>query len=192
MDRMEHEIFQSDHPLLTYVALWRRYVDDVLCVWTGPNELLQPFLDFINSIYPTIEFTMEVGGTRINFLDLTINIEENKYTFNIYRKPTATDATIHGSSLCPISHKIAAYNYYIHRLVSLPLTPEAITNETQLIKHLAKVNKIRIDIDGLIRRKMVGTTLNKTTTFKRTPLIRENIGSSGCPTFLGLHLISVK
>ena len=46
----EEELFQSGHPLLDHVFLWRRYVDDVFCIWTGPIHAIQDFLDFLNSL----------------------------------------------------------------------------------------------------------------------------------------------
>lgn len=140
MDRMESEIFNSNHPLLTHIILWRRYVDDVICIWNGTHKLIQQFLDFINSLYPSIEFTLEIGGEKLNFLDLTITIEDDKYNFEIYQKPTATDTTIHGSSFCPLSHKLAAYYYFIHGLVLIPLSDEAFNKELLIIKHIAGKN----------------------------------------------------
>lgn len=52
MSKLEDEIFSSEHPLTQHVAYWHRYVDDVLCLWTGPTTQLQDFLAFINGFYP--------------------------------------------------------------------------------------------------------------------------------------------
>ena len=92
-----------------FVGVWRRYVDDILCVWHGPGELIEQFLSLLNSFFPSIKFTVEIGGAQIKFLDLTISISNNnEYTYDIYRKPTTTDITVHGSSFCPLPHKLAA------------------------------------------------------------------------------------
>lgn len=168
MDKLETEIFQSDHPLLTHIAYWRRYVDDILCVWTGPIDKVKEFLQFINKFYKSIEFTAEIGGPKINFLDLSISISTGKFTFGVYRKPTSTDTLIHGSSFCPFPHKLSAFHYFIHRLVSLPLTPESYANEVSTIKQLAIVNKIDINVDGLIRKKKMKVAFQ--TTISLTPL----------------------
>jgi predicted transport protein len=37
---------------------------------------------------------LRVAQKQINFLDITISRQHNKFTFNIYRKPTITDHII--------------------------------------------------------------------------------------------------
>jgi len=69
MEKFELQLFQSSHPLLRHVGVWRRYVDDILCVWHGPGELIEQFLSLLNSFFPSIKFTVEIGGAKINFLD---------------------------------------------------------------------------------------------------------------------------
>ena len=56
----------------------------------------------------------------INFLDMTIDRKGNKLEIGIYRKETSTDSTIHCTSNHPIEHKMAAFRYYINRLLTLP------------------------------------------------------------------------
>jgi len=41
---------------------------------------------------------------------------------SIYRKTTCTDTTIQFSSNHPHEHKIAAFRYYINRMIKLPTT----------------------------------------------------------------------
>jgi len=55
----------------------------------------------------------------------------------------------------------------IHRLISLPLLPEAIAKETSVIKCIARRNNINIDVDKLIRKKRIAHSLNSTTYFPR-------------------------
>ena len=72
MNSLEKDIFTSASPLIRNIRYWFRYVDDVLCLWQGNTEQLDDFLQYINNLYPTIKFTLEVGGNTINFLDLSI------------------------------------------------------------------------------------------------------------------------
>lgn len=167
MNRFERELFASQCMLMQYIGYWHRYVDDVLCLWTGSMEQLQEFFLFINSLYPSINFTLEVGGNSINFLDLSITLFEGKHEFEIFRKPTYTDITIDGSSYCPPSHKHAAFLHMIHRLVSIPLKPEAFQKEVDTIKLIAETNHVKLNIDKIIRKKLVSRTLDATTTHLR-------------------------
>jgi hypothetical protein len=83
--------------------------------------------------------------------------------FEIFRKPTHTDLVIDGTSYHPPTHKNAAILSMIHRLISLPLLPEAIAKETSIIKRIAELNNIQIDVDRLIRKKRIARTLDSTT-----------------------------
>jgi len=63
-------------------------------------------------------------NNTINYLDISVhrnNNNNNNIDISIYRKPTSTDTTIHLSSNHPYEHKIAAFTYYIHRMITLPI-----------------------------------------------------------------------
>lgn len=63
------------------------------------------------------------------------NTQNYTYNFEIYRKPTATDIVIPFSSCHPISHKVAAFNQFLHRAFSIPL------KELQFQRKLILLNK---------------------------------------------------
>jgi len=49
----------------------------------------------LNKIDKHIQFTLEIQlNNKINFLDLTVSLINNKFEFNIYRKPRQTDFII--------------------------------------------------------------------------------------------------
>jgi len=58
----------------------------------------------------------------INYLDLSIHRNNDHIEISIYRKPTCTDTIIHFSSDHPYEYKIAAFIYYIHSTITLPIT----------------------------------------------------------------------
>jgi len=64
----------------------------------------------------------------------------------IYRKEkncksgSSTDTTIHYTSNHPIEQKMAAFRYYINRLLSLPLAQERKNKELAEILNMAKIN----------------------------------------------------
>ena len=55
-----------------------RYRDDCLALWTGPLEILELCLMFLNSIDSNLQFTIEVGGNELCFLDLKLTLKDNK------------------------------------------------------------------------------------------------------------------
>jgi len=164
MRRLEEELFTSNPQLKACMSYWFRYMEDIFCLWTGIAESLQAFLDVLNDLYPSIRFTVEFGGKKINFLDITISIVDNCHTFEVFRKPTSTDILLNASSLCPTSHKLAALHSLIHRSISLPQAPPEFDKEVATIRHLANVNGLsNVDTDGLIRRKLIRRSLDSST-----------------------------
>ena len=62
----------------------------------------------------------------------------------IYRKETNTDITIHNNSSHP-QHKIAAYRFYINRLITFPLTQEEKDKEWNIILNTPYNNGFTIE-----------------------------------------------
>jgi hypothetical protein len=95
----------------------------------------------MNSIDKNLEFkiTKETNNS-INYLDMTINRSINGIEISVYRKPTSTDITIQHTSNHPQDHKNAAYRYYINRMITLPNTKKAKSQERQYILNTARQN----------------------------------------------------
>jgi len=114
--------------------------------------------DLMNNLYPSIKFTVDIGGSKINFMVLTISILPDKFKFEIYRKTTAADMLIHGTSFCPFALKLAASNAFIHRLVSLPSRLRRFQ-----LKYLAYVNNVPIDIEKMAQKNSTRVALSRIT-----------------------------
>jgi hypothetical protein len=72
-------------------SLWLCYVDDTFVVGPHGPEQLQNFHRHLNSLRPTIQFTVEMeSGSAIPFLDVLIIRKEMTVTTKAYRKPTHT------------------------------------------------------------------------------------------------------
>lgn len=56
----------------TKPLLWKRYIDDILCIWPGPPSEVEDFIQYLNQSHPTIKFTHSSSTTEVDFLDLTI------------------------------------------------------------------------------------------------------------------------
>jgi hypothetical protein len=108
------------------IILYKRYVDDILIIYDQIKTDETTIYNTINNIDKNLEFkiTGEENNT-ISYLDLTINKNSNHTELGIYRKPTHMDIIIHRSSNHPYDHKLAAFKYYINRMVTLPITEQA-------------------------------------------------------------------
>ena len=51
---------------------WLRYIDDIFMIWTEGLDNLKIFIDYLNSIHPTIKFTNSHSSTNIPFLDVSV------------------------------------------------------------------------------------------------------------------------
>lgn len=154
MNKIEGRIF-NDKDKSKQVLYWHRYVDDILCVWTGTRRQLDQFLNYLNSLCSSISFTMEIGENKsLNFLDLNVDISTGVHKFGIYRKPTFTDCIIPATSRHPLTHKLAAFHAMVHRLVSVPMDIDAFTKELSTIKQIAKNNGYPVSlVENLLKRK---------------------------------------
>jgi hypothetical protein len=111
---------------------YHRYVDDILIIYNTQKTNITNTLEEFNAIHPTLKFTMEQQTqNRINYLDLTIMNNNNKLSFEIYRKPTSIDLILHNTSCHPYEHKKAAINYLYNRVNTYKLTKE---NKTKMKK----------------------------------------------------------
>ena len=72
--------------LLFKPLFYYRYVDDIICA-VHINDL-DSLLNNFNSIHEKLQFIIEIGHNKINFLDVQLIINNNNITFNWFHKPT--------------------------------------------------------------------------------------------------------
>lgn len=161
MNHFETKYILSNDAYKSKIIYYGRYVDDTFLLFNGTLRQIDSMVSEINLIHPNIKFTSEheTEGS-INFLDSTISRKDNALTFNIYRKPTATNITIHSSSFHPIGQKMAAYNCFVYRAIKFPLSKEDREREILTIKHIAVANGFKSTIvDDLMRKHTRKTVL---------------------------------
>lgn len=148
LKNLEINIITSNQLFKNHVVFWRRYVDDIFCIFNGDHTDLSNFILFLNSIHPNIEFTHELhNNNTLPFLDLSITLNNhNNLQFSIYRKPTTTDHVIPFTSNHPIRYKLAAFNSLFHRLLHTPLSQEDFQSELNIIYTIAKNNFFPFDL----------------------------------------------
>ena len=81
-----------------------RYVDDI--VLAAPILMFDRLLEIFNSFHPRLQFTLEEGvDDKLNFLDVTIIIENNFIKFDWYHKHTFSGRFLNFESHHPLCHK---------------------------------------------------------------------------------------
>ena len=81
-----------------HIYIWKRFIDDIFFIFTGTMTELTRLIFFMNNIHDTIKFTFEHSTNTINFLDITINIKNDKIMTTIHRKPTDKMLLLHFQS----------------------------------------------------------------------------------------------
>jgi hypothetical protein len=80
-----------------------RYVDDI--VMAVLKNLTDFTLSTFNSFHSSLQFTIEIGGDSINFLDITIIKGNTFLEFDWYHKPTFSGRYLNFLSAHPLSQK---------------------------------------------------------------------------------------
>jgi len=78
-------------------------VDDI--AMAIPPDLVTKILNIFNSFHPRLQFIVEMGGDRLNFLDVTIIKNNNNLEFNWYQTPTFSGRYLNYFSQHPLFQK---------------------------------------------------------------------------------------
>ena len=131
------ELIQQNAPdgLLPY--LWLRFLDDIFLIWLHDDNSLQNFLEYINTVHPTIKFTYTVSEISTNFLDTTIYKRPNgQLASTLYRKPTDTIQLLHYNSNHPTSTKVGVVYSQTLRLRRIITEDVYFEQELQLLQRI--------------------------------------------------------
>jgi len=80
---------------------------------------------------------------------------KQQYRHKYLQKPAGTDTTIQFSSNHPYEQKIAAFRYYVHRMITLPIMEKSKQEEWKAIITMAKNNGYPIGIINGLRTKLI-------------------------------------
>ena len=94
--------------------------------------------------------------------------------FSVYRKSTTTDTLIPGDSFILYSYKLSAFASMAHRLVSIPVCDSAYRHEISVMKYLAKLNNVHINIEKLVQKKAIKRALDGTSSLPRDATSRRD------------------
>ena len=87
---------------LQHILLWKRFIDDIFFLWRGTKASLDAFIEYANTLHPTIKLTFDYSHYTANYLDTTTYKDKHhKLQTTIYRKPTDKNLLLHYSSHHP-------------------------------------------------------------------------------------------
>jgi hypothetical protein len=159
-----------DSPVVRVVimagAYYRRYVDDIIIIFDQNKTDEHTITNHMNSIhtcrYLELKLTTEENN-NVSYVDLLIHRDNHGLRIGIYRKPMQTDTTIHFTSNHPLERKLATYNFYINRMLSMPITIQARQQEWDTICTIARKNGFPLRIIHNLRITKIRKTDNNST-----------------------------
>ena len=113
--------------------LWLRYIDDVFGVWHN-NANFNDFFQYINSRESFIKFTGSPPSNTVNFLDVTIFIEDDHLAYKPYFKPTHNFNLLSPSSNHPLHIFKSIIKNEIRRLIFNSYTKDIFMSTMSSIK----------------------------------------------------------
>ena len=135
MEWFENNVMTTYH---TPPRLWKRYVDDTLCIIK--DQEINEFYDFINQFHPAIKFTMEKEeNSQLPMLDVLLHrLPNHQLKCTVYRKQTATNQYLNFQSHQPLQHKLGVYRTLAHRANTIVTQEEDKTAEIKTVEqHLS-------------------------------------------------------
>jgi hypothetical protein len=117
-------------------AKWLRYVDDTFMAWTHGPARLQQFFDHINSVKPTIKFTMEAQtNNTLPFLDVMVMKRGLELITEVHRKPAHISRYVHFNSSHPHHEKRGVVHSLVNRANVICQHQKDFNNVIKTIRH---------------------------------------------------------
>ena len=116
---------------------WKGYVDDTFVILKQSHK--EEFLQHINSVVPSIQFTTEEykQDGSMPFLDTLVTPQEDRtLSTRVYRKPTHTDLYLQWDSHHNLACKYSVINTLTHRAKAVCSSSKLLEEE---LKHLNEV-----------------------------------------------------
>ena len=107
----------NDCPIEFKPVKYKRYIDDSFLLFKEKHHI-DLFLNYLNNCHQSIKFIKEVEENNcLNFLNISITKDNNKFLTSTYRKPTFTGLIMTFNEFSPFIYKL----FYIVILFKLPL-----------------------------------------------------------------------
>ena len=170
MDAIETS-FLSSSPLKP--SIYFRYINDIFLIWPHGNDSLTHFLEHANNIHQNIKFTHERSKTTLPFLDVSVQIAQNKIFTTLHKKPTDSHSYLHYNSChtVHINNSIIYSQFLRHKGIC--------TRNTDFIDHSKELTTYLLHMAYPIN--VITKQWNKVKKIPRTKLlIKKQLTSTNC------------
>ncbi|CAJ0952744.1 unnamed protein product [Ranitomeya imitator] len=104
----ENYIYADDNVFMRHIKFYQRYIDDIVIIWDDSEKTFNEFVTHLNNKNSmNMVFTSVFGGHRLEFLDVLMEINNDKICTSMYRKPVAANMMMHFDSYHPVHTKRA-------------------------------------------------------------------------------------
>ncbi|XP_076038828.1 uncharacterized protein LOC143024019 [Oratosquilla oratoria] len=132
------EIFEKEllPKILPHNVVWKRYVDDILCIWPLDHGL-HSFLSKLNGLIPSIKFTSEPTiDNELIFLDILPHRSGRYFKNDAFRKHTNVLSYVHYYSAPHEKTKLSVFSSMFFRADRIS-SPEFLSYELSKIYCIA-------------------------------------------------------
>lgn len=118
MDYIDQLVHNKDGVLGPNIIpeFWGRLRDDVYMCWSGTEEELKIFMNWLNNIHPNLTFTYTYSSEGVEFLDLFVYSVDNFIHTKLFSKASDTHCYLIPTS-CHKSHVLKNIPYSVARRV---------------------------------------------------------------------------
>lgn len=82
-------------------TIWKRYIDDIFCIWPHSLSDLELFIKHLNSTNPHIKITATHSSSHVDFLDCTVFKSSEKLCTKVFFKESNSLQLLHPKSYHP-------------------------------------------------------------------------------------------
>ena len=126
----ETKVEESSWPLF-----YNRFVDDTCSIFRSKENALQ-FFSTLNSLHPSLCFTMEVeANNRLPFMDVQLERVDGRLVRSVYRKPTFTGLYTRWDSFAPTDQKVNLIKSLTSRAIKI-CSPDTLYDEVATLTRL--------------------------------------------------------
>lgn len=135
-----HESIWLKDPKAEKVLFYRRYVDDIFCLFESENDY-EGFFEFINERHPNIRFTYEKENNQmISFLDVLITNTPTSFDMTTFYKKTYTGLLTNFTSFTPFKYKVGLIRTLLDRAFKINSTYTSLHTNFSKIKGILQKN----------------------------------------------------